>query len=34
MILKFIGGAVATAILFAFVSAFLMLCIWWSHKYR
>lgn len=31
MILKFIGGATATAILFFIASAFLMLCIWWSR---
>lgn len=34
MILKFIGGAAATVILFFIASVFLMLCIWWTHKYR
>lgn len=34
MNLWFIGGAIAAAVLFFIVSAFLMLCVWWTHKYR
>lgn len=34
MIFRDFGGAAATAISFAIFSVILMLCIWWTHKYR
>lgn len=34
MIFRDLGGAAATAILFAIFSVILMLCIWWTHKYH